>query len=322
LHRPDTNQTAALYTKDLSRRYGDLIAVNRLTFSAHFKEILFLLGPNGAGKTTLIKMICGLLKPDSGSVSIMNLGDQTLHSLQCTNIGYCPQHLSIWQDLTCHEQLVFMAKMYGLSSDKIKKMVQTLLDNLCLNGKEYELAEKLSGGMQRCLNLTLAMVHDPKILILDEPFAGLDIQSRSHLRKTIRAFAYTQGKAVIISTHNIDEAERLADRVAIMDHGTLLKIDTPSALKFKEKASSIIEIFLPEATDQLINNAVRTISKITTDVIRLHDTLIINTDKNDELIVQINQTLNKQAFKPFEVRIRERSLEDLFIELTGRRLNA
>ncbi|MBW1892644.1 MAG: ABC transporter ATP-binding protein [Deltaproteobacteria bacterium] len=297
-------------------------AVNRLTFSANFKEILFLLGPNGAGKTTLIKMICGLLKPDSGSVNIMDLGNQTLHSFQCTHIGYCPQHLSIWQDLTCHEQLVFMAEMYGLPSVKRKKMIGALLDNLCLSGKEYELAEKLSGGMQRCLNLALAMVHDPKILILDEPFAGLDIQSRFHLRKMICSFAYTQGKAVIISTHNIDEAERIADRVAIMDHGALLKIDTPSALKSKGKASSIIEISLQEATDQLINKAVGMISKITTDVIRLHDTLIINTDKNDELIGQIHQVLNKQAFRPLEVRIRERSLEDLFVELTGRRLNA
>ncbi len=321
MRRPDTNQTTALYTKDLSRRYGDLIAVNQLTFSANFKEILFLLGPNGAGKTTLIKMICGLLKPDSGSVSIMDLDNQTLDSFQRTNIGYCPQHLSLWQDLTCHEQLVFMAEMYGLPSDKIKKMVKTLLDNLYLSGKEHELANKLSGGMQRCLNLTLAMVHDPKILILDEPFAELDIKSRFHLRKIIRSFAHTQGKAVIISTHNIDEAERLADRVAIMDHGVLLKIDTPSALKSKGKSSSIIEITMPEATDQIINNAVRTVSKITTDVIRLHDTLIINTDKNDELIGQVHQALNKQAFKSFEVRIRERSLEDLFVELTGRRLN-
>jgi ABC-2 type transport system ATP-binding protein len=258
----NSSQTTAFHANNLSYRYGNLIAVNQLTFSAHFKEILFLAGPNGAGKTTLIKMICGLLLPDSGALRIMDLPGQMSHSFSHMRIGYCPQHLSIWQDLTCYEQLAFMAEMHGLSSDRKKEMIQMLLDNLCLDGKEHKLAGELSGGMQRRLNLMLTMVHDPEILILDEPFVGLDIQSRCYLRKIIHSFAHKEGKAIIVSTHNMDEAERLADRIAFMDHGTLLKLDTPSALL---------------SAGEFSNGS--------------------------------------------EVRNRQRSLEDVFVELTGRRLN-
>lgn len=238
----NVHQTTAFYAKNLSRQYRDLIAVNQFTFSAHFKEVLFLAGPNGAGKTTLLKMICGLLMPDAGSVCIMDLPQPASHPFPYSHIGYCPQHLSIWPDLTCYEQLAFMAEMYGLSSDKKKKMIQMLLNNLRLDGKEHELAGELSGGMQRRLNLMLSMVHDPKILILDEPFVGLDIQSRFYLRKIIRSFAYKEGKAVMVSTHNMDEAEKLADRIAFMDNGNLLKIDTPSSFQSAGESSSIIEV--------------------------------------------------------------------------------
>jgi len=227
----------ALVARELSLAYGNLLAVDRVSVSVQLQERLFLLGPNGAGKTSLIKLLCGLLTQDSGTVSL------TGRNVSAMTIGYCPQHLSIWRDLTCSEQLVFMAKMHGVPACKRKKTIPFLLDNLNLRDKENHLAGHLSGGMQQALNLALSMVHDPDVLILDEPFAGIDLQRRFHLRNMIHALAHKKGKGILISTHDIGEAEKMADRVAIMDKGVMLKTGTPEALK-GEASDSLEEVFM------------------------------------------------------------------------------
>lgn len=213
---------------DLTRRFGDLTAVDHINLEVNPGEILGFLGPNGAGKTTAIRMICGLLKPDEGQVLF---NGQSLHDLENGKslLGVCPQDNVHWERLTCLEQLVFIGEMYGLARGLAKSRSSSLLESLGLADQRSKQARRLSGGMKRRLNIALALVHDPPVLILDEPEAGLDPQGRVMMREFIRSLSGT--KTIILTTHNMDEADRLADRVAIIDQGRILKTDTPTNLK-------------------------------------------------------------------------------------------
>ncbi|TET97428.1 MAG: ABC transporter ATP-binding protein, partial [Anaerolineales bacterium] len=218
-----------LSLKGLQKSYGNLVAVKDLSLDVYRGEVFGFLGPNGAGKTTTIKMICGLLKSDAGEILINNhsLSD---HYRQCKRtIGLCPEDLVIWESLTCLEQLEFIGQQYDLSRDAAKKKALELLDILGLIDKRNTLAKELSSGMKRRLNIALALVHDPEILILDEPQAGLDPQSRILVREYIRSLS--KRITVILTTHDMDEVDKLADRVGIIDNGQMLVLDTPEGLK-------------------------------------------------------------------------------------------
>ena len=237
-----------LRTQDLTKRFGDLVAVSGLSLEVYQGEVFGFLGPNGAGKTTSINMICGLLKPDAGSVwllgQLLQGGDQGLRR----TVGVCPQEIVLWERLTCLEQLIFMGQMYGLSASRAGASARHLLEVMELADKAKVQARKLSGGMQRRLNLAMALVHDPQIVVLDEPDAGLDPQSRVKVREYIHSLARV--KTVILTTHNMDEAERLADRVGIIDHGKLLVLDTPQALKARLGEGDVLEVeFTGDALD-------------------------------------------------------------------------
>jgi ABC-2 type transport system ATP-binding protein len=217
-----------LEVRSLRKRFGDVTAVDGLSFTVGEGEIFALLGPNGAGKTTTINMICGFLPPDSGSI-LLRGADAFLDGGDLKRrVGLCPQSIVVWDRLTCGEQLVFLAELYGVGRTLARSRAHELLDSLDLRAQEKRLARTLSGGMQRRLNIALALVHDPELIVLDEPEAGLDPQSRVLVRAYVRSLA--SRKTVILTTHNMDEAERMADRVAIIDAGRLLVLDTPREL--------------------------------------------------------------------------------------------
>jgi ABC-2 type transport system ATP-binding protein len=218
-----------LRVKDLTKRYGEILAVDRLGFEVQRGEILGFLGPNGAGKTTTFNMICGLLRPDGGSVEINGSPVLPGRTRATKGIGISPQNIVIWEMLTCLEQLEFMGRMYGLSRATARSSAEELLAAFGLEEKANRLARTLSGGMQRRLNIALGLVHRPEILLLDEPQAGLDPQSRVRVRDYVRSL---RGKTtVIIATHDMEEAEKLADRICIIDYGKLLALDTVTSLK-------------------------------------------------------------------------------------------
>ncbi|HUW95917.1 MAG TPA: ABC transporter ATP-binding protein, partial [Anaerolineae bacterium] len=218
-----------LQAEGITKRYGELVAVNNLSLDIYAGEVLGFLGPNGAGKTTSISMMCGLLKPDAGRVLVHGQPIAGGAADVRTRVGICPQEIVLWSHLTCIEQLQFIGEMYGVDGREARRRGERLLEDLGLVEKRNQQARTLSGGLQRRLNLALALIHDPDIVALDEPEAGLDPQSRVAVRGYIKRLA--QGKTVILTTHNMDEADRLADRVAIIDHGELLVLDTPRALK-------------------------------------------------------------------------------------------
>lgn len=309
-----------LRTEQLTKSFGNVSAVKNLTLDVCEGEVLGFLGPNGAGKTTAINMICGLLRPDSGHVYIQG---QLVHGGDADvvrRVGVCPQQIILWENLTCLEQLIFVGEMYGLTRKVARQRGDQLLADMGLAEKRNKRAKTLSGGMQRRLNLIMAMVHDPDILILDEPEAGLDPQSRVLIREYIQSLART--KTVILTTHNMDEADRVADRVAIIDHGQLLTLDTPTALKHHIGEGDVLEITFVDNSniDEAIQRATAALTRIVTDTSTADHTLVLRARGIVEQLPTIIDTLKSEGLPLSDVRLRESTLEDVFISLTGRRL--
>ena len=307
---------AYIHLAGVSKSYREIHAVDDLDLEINQGEILGLLGPNGAGKTTTINLIAGFLKPDRGKIYwngvLVNVRDQEYRK----NIGICPQENVHWNKLTPVEQLTFLGQMYGLPKTQIDFQCQHLLEVLNLGSAAHRLAGKLSGGMQRRLNIALAMIHDPQILILDEPEAGLDPQSRICVREYIRSLA--NSKTVILTTHNMDEAQRMADRVAVIDQGRLLVLDTPEALVLRVGEGDVLELELnnPGVRRKLLalDLPEQLSSQVVGDMIQVRGLDLVN-----QLPVLLSR-LEKQDLIVSEIRLRKNTLEDVFIQLTGRML--
>ena len=306
-----------LRTENLTRRFGDLLAVDGLSLEVQQGEVFGLLGPNGAGKTTSISMMVGLLAPDAGRTLIRGRPVDAGSVEVRAKVGVCPQEIVVWKELTCLEQLVFVAEMYGIGRRDGRRRAEVLLDRLGLLDRGSSLARTLSGGMQRRLNLALALVHDPEIVVLDEPEAGLDPQSRVLVREYIQSLA--RHKTVILTTHNMDEAQRLADRVAIVDRGKLLVVDSPEELVQRVGQGDVLEIELPPDADR--DAAVRAVSGQVDEATLLNGhALVLRAQGLVARMPALLDALSTAGARPREVRLRENTLEDVFIALTGRRL--
>ena len=312
--------SAVLQTEDLSKRYGSLVAVKELNLEIQRGEIFGLLGPNGAGKTTSINLMCGLLKPDAGRVYIHGKAVDGRDAGIRSRVGVCPQNTILWGKLTCLEQLEFIGEMYGMSHKDARRQGLELLEIMGLIDRQNRLASTLSGGMQRRLNIILALVHDPDILVLDEPEAGLDPQSRVLVREYIREWARQHDRTVILTTHNMDEADRMAGRVAIMDHGELLVLDTPEALKRQVGEGDVLEIDLSGDQSLPLEEGLNALVRLVPETSLVGQTLVVRVKAAMDLLTAITETLRTAGFQLGEIRLRENSLEDVFIELTGRRL--
>lgn len=305
-----------LQLENLTKTYPGVTAVSNLSVEIFMGEIFGLLGPNGAGKTTTISMIAGFTIPDSGRIRIN--GREILPSDRSVRrlMGLCPQENVHWRRLTVIEQLIFLGQLYGLSGPSLKRRCWKLLDSLNMDEVADQLAGNLSGGMKRRLNIALALINDPPLLILDEPEAGLDPQSRIMIRSYIKSLA--REKTIILTTHNMDEADRLADRLAIMDRGKLLILDTPDALKGTIGEGDVLEIHLLE-DPEVIDLATLNLPAI--KVSRLDNVLFFRALDLVNLLPQILAWLADHSLKAGELRLRKNSLEDIFIQLTGRRLS-
>jgi ABC-2 type transport system ATP-binding protein len=271
-----------------------------------------LLGPNGAGKTTTISMICGLLQPSGGSITFVNEKDRK------SLIGYCPQENIFYPKLTCLEQLTFIGRMYSLSSKSIKNRADELLDLLGLKDKRHVIATNLSGGMKRRLNICLALIHNPEILILDEPETGLDPQSRILVREFIKSFGKEQ--TILLTTHNMDEADRLSSRVAIIDNGKLLLLDTPQNLKKTVGEGDILELIIENGDSNKLSHFLEMIAPLAMNVKTSTDSIIVKHRNVIEHLPAIKILAEKNGLVVTEVRLRANTLEDVFIHLTGRNL--
>jgi len=302
---------------NLTKKFGSLIAVDALSLQIQQGEIFGFLGPNGAGKTTTINMICGLVPPTVGEIRFWGNLIKNNNDIK-THLGICPQENIFWHKLTCLEQMLFMGKMYGMPRKTAKCRSVELLELMGLKEKSRVLASKLSGGMKRRLNICLALVHDPEILVFDEPEAGLDPQSRILVRDFIKSLA--KEKTIILTTHNMDEADRLADRVAIIDHGKLLLLDSPANLKKSIGAGDIFEIVLDMNERNNLDVLISSLSRMCEKVSMSGNTMIIKSKNLIELVPDISNKIKEHDFKINKITLRENTLEDVFIYLTGRKL--
>lgn len=304
---------------NLTKRFGEQVAVDHINLRVDPGEILGFLGPNGAGKTTAIRMFCGLLKPDEGTVLY---NGQTLSHFPGGKslLGMCPQDNIHWERLTCLEQMTFTGEMYDLPHRRARSRSISLLEQLGLEPFRGRQARRLSGGMQRRLNIALALVHDPAVLILDEPEAGLDPQSRLLMREFIRSLSGT--RTIILTTHNMDEADRLSTRVAIIDEGKILKVDTPENLKHSTGTKNTLQISLDKPLEESAMEQLRRLFPLIRKLTMDNGQLLAQCPDPVQLMPLLLETLNKAGFHASEVKLRENTLEDVFIELTGKKLRS
>ena len=219
----------AIEVKDLHKSFGELKAVQGVSFEVQQGEIFSLLGPNGAGKTTTISMLSCLLRPEEGDALIMGhsiLGDQM--GVKST-LGVVPQEIALYEDMTARENLDFWGKMYGLRGAVLKKRVDEVLEIIGLTERAKDRVGKYSGGMKRRVNIGVALLHKPKVIYMDEPTVGIDPQSRRNILDSVVALKQ-QGMTVLYTTHYMEEAQELSDHIAIMDHGKLIASGTNEEL--------------------------------------------------------------------------------------------
>lgn len=300
--------------QEITKEYDGFKAVDGLNLQIKKGEVFGFLGPNGAGKTTSISMMVGLLKPTRGQILIDGV---KIEKIDKSMIGICPQELVLWEHLTCLESLKLMGDMYEVPGDVLKERAQKLLEDLFLMEKAHTLVINLSGGMKRRLNLALALIHSPEIVVLDEPSEGLDPQSRRVLWNFINSLRDDEGKTVILTTHLMDEADKLSDRIAIIDHGKLLRLDTPENLKKEIGEGDVVEIILsnPEENKDALN-ILKEMEEIES-AIEISNKLDVRALNAVSKLPAIMKNLEEEKISIEDLSVRQNTLEDVFIELTG-----
>lgn len=290
--------------KGLRKAFGPNVAVDGVTLQVPKGEIFGLLGPNGAGKSTTILMMVGILQPDSGSVRIGDIGAPTSGEVR-KKIGLAPQALAIYEDLSAEENLLFYGSLYGLSPTTRKERVAWALTLAGLTDRKRDMVRTFSGGMKRRLNIACALVHEPEIVFLDEPTVGVDPQSRNYIFDSVQRLQ-REGLTVIYTTHYMEEAQRLCNRVAIMDHGKILALDTVDALVDRFGGGSLVvaDLEQPEALNASLGGEVMDGSwRCTT---------------NEPFVVV--SKLAQQNLGVRSLRVERPDLESVFLSLTGRSL--
>src|SRR5579864_2418844 len=237
----NTADANAIEVTKLKKQFGDFVAVNEVSFTVHTGEVFGLLGPNGAGKTTLIRMMTTLTPPTSGTAevgghNVVTDADGVRHA-----IGVIPQALTSDPELTARENMMIHAKLYGLTSSARERLIPQLLESVGLTEFTDKLVGSFSGGMRRRLEIARGLVHSPKIMFLDEPTTGLDPVSRSNVWDMIRTLRDRSELTILLTTHYMDEADKLCERIAIVDHGKLVALDTPTRLKDSVPGNDVVE---------------------------------------------------------------------------------
>lgn len=311
------NDKLVLRCGDLRKTFGDLVAVDGVGFTIAEGETYGFLGPNGAGKTTSISMICGLLQRDAGEVFVDGQPLTTKSVTAKKAIGYVPQDIAIYPELTAHENLMFFGRLYGLSGAQLKTRVDEVLEIIGLADRAKERSDKFSGGMKRRLNIGIGLLHKPHLLVLDEPTVGVDPQSRNAILDSVETLS-TQGMGVLYTTHYMEEAERLCDRVGIIDHGKIVAEGTRRELVELVGQHDRIRL---RATGHLeaAAEAAGSVSGVLEAAAR-DDGLDIIAERAADSLAEILGRVSEAGVAVSNVDVEEPNLEAVFLHLTGRAL--
>lgn len=303
--------------KNLVKRYKDFIAVDNLSLSIREGEIFGLLGPNGAGKTTTINTILGLSKKDSGDVKIFGKSMDKDEVEIKRNIGVVPQNIAVFNDLTAYENVEFFGRLYGLRGNLLKERVEEALEFTGLLDRKKDYPAKYSGGMQRRLNIACAIVHKPKLIIMDEPTVGIDPQSRNHILDSVRKLNKS-GSTVIYTSHYMEEIEELCTDITIMDNGKIIasgsKEDLKSLVALEEKLTLTIANVNYTMVEQI-----KSISGVK-DCILGGRNLTVISQKGSKNLSRIIDSVNNSNSEIIGIDVEKPSLEGVFLTLTGRKL--
>lgn len=300
--------------EDLVKYYGEVKAVDGVSFAVEEGEIFGLLGPNGAGKTTLMEILCCLRRFDSGKATVHGF-DLVKDSLKVrASIGFCPQETLLYDLLSVRENLAFSASLYSLNSKKFKERVEFSSKVLGVGEFLNRKVQQLSGGMKRRANLAASVIHDPPIVILDEPTVGFDPNMKREFWELINNLKQN-GKTVLLSTHDMYEADEICDRVAIIDRGKIVALDKPHVLKKTIGGDVAIHI---RVKDSQTTKALKILKEYKTTVI---DNEIQVSAKNPwEIMPEVSNKLVSEGVLTEKIEVVEPTLEDVFIKLTGRKL--
>ncbi|MEE4194833.1 MAG: ABC transporter ATP-binding protein [Anaerolineae bacterium] len=306
----------AIETQHLVKVFGDLRAVDDVSFNVEEGEIFSLLGPNGAGKSTTISMISGLLSPTEGDAFIFGHSVRKTPTKAQELLGIVPQELAIYPDLTAKQNLMFWGRMFGLRGETLKARVKDILELIELSERQNQNAGKYSGGMKRRLNIGIALLHRPKLIILDEPTVGIDPQSRRKILDSVKQFR-DQGTTVLYTTHYMEEAAELSDRIGIIDNGKLIATGTQDQLSklVGEKERVLLSISDPDRMADIFE----ALPHVDT-VERLDGHSLITTDDADGLLPRLFEIAQQEGEHISSVEIQEVTLETVFLHLTGRAL--
>jgi daunorubicin resistance ABC transporter ATP-binding subunit len=299
----------------LTKQFDELVAVNGVDLEIPRGEIFGLLGPNGAGKTTIIRMLGGLTLPTAGGATVLGLDIVKDTRKVKDRIGVVPQNNVLDRDINLYRNLKYHAKLHGIPTSKINGKIDEVLAFTELKAKRDSKIDDLSGGMKRRLVVAMAMMHDPEVFILDEPTTGLDPQSRRMVWDKVRSFR-EMGMTMILTTHYMDEADALCDRIGIIDHGKIIALGTPDELKASLGHQTVLEVKVYEGSQDAILKGLE-VQTFAEDVFAEGDKVSLRTDDKKAAAVHL---LTKHADDVETLQFREPTLEDVFIELTGREL--
>ena len=304
--------------EQVTKSFGDLIAVDKVTLHIEEGEIFGLLGPNGAGKSTAINMIVGLLDIDKGKITI--LGNDAAKESMVTrrNIGIVPQDIAIYEDLTCLENVKFFAGLYGLKGKTLEDAALEALEFTGLADKAKSFPKSFSGGMKRRLNIACAIAHKPKLIIMDEPTVGIDPQSRNHILESVRKLN-ASGSTIIYTSHYMEEVETICSRVAIMDHGKVIALGTVEELENMIHDKNIVWISVGDSISKLNEDSVKEIPGV--ESVEIDENIIkISSAREVGNLDKIIQYFISGGFSIKSVESKSPDLETVFLSLTGRRL--
>jgi ABC-2 type transport system ATP-binding protein len=300
----------------LSKRFGELRAVDRISFSVARAELFGFLGPNGAGKTTTISMICGLLRPDDGTVQIGEYNMWESPKAAKRLLGLVPQEPAFYEEFSARENLLFWGGLYGVPRAELKRNSEAILERVGLAERAKEPVSRFSGGMKRRLNLAIGLVHRPQVLLLDEPTVGIDPQARNNILEIIRDIA-REGTTILFTTHHLEEAEKLCDRIAIMDHGRILQTGSVSDLAKVVGDRDVITLRGKFAAAQIQ----KCLEPEPVSVLSAADqTATLHLAGEQYGLASLVERLGKAGIELTDLSVQKPTLESVFLKLTGREL--
>ncbi len=306
-----------LVVQDLRKSFGDNEAVKGVSLQVARGEVFGLLGPNGAGKTTAISMMTGLLEPTGGQVTVDGLDLKTHTNAVKAKLGLVPQELALYPTLSARQNLLFFGRIYGLKGDTLRQRVDEVLHMIGLTDRADDAIEDYSGGMKRRVNIGAGLLHKPQVLFLDEPTVGVDPQSRNAIFESVEALNRA-GMSVIYTTHYMEEAQRLCHRVAIVDEGEIIALDTPTAL-IRSLGGGILIIGVAEGRAEDVQDHIAQVPA-TKSVTRTDSQFKIETHRLQEALIGVLDITNRLDVPITSIEMLEPNLESVFLHLTGKKL--